>query len=164
MHGLARENLGSSKISPLKPDGENEVPGFQRTISLFSITVLILLSRSLSHLKILKSIEGIHRDAESSLTRRSWFIFVCDSERYWNESFPFRGSLLVKKKLVHDTEEEMKYVREGLNEIVQHSSLLMLSAQDIALALSGNCDLDVSEVFLTYSLSEYSNSKTSKSH
>jgi hypothetical protein len=68
----------------------------------------------------------------------------------------------VKKKLVHDTEEEMKYVREGLNEIVQPSSLLMLSAQDIALALSGNCDLDVSEVFLTYSLSEYS--KTSKSH
>ena len=56
-------------------------------------------------------------------------------------------SLLVKKKLVHDTEEEMKYLREGLNEIVQPSSLLMLSAEDIALALSGSCDLDVSEVF-----------------
>ncbi len=57
---------------------------------------------------------------------------------------------MVKKKLVHDTEDEMKYLREGLNEIVQPSSLLMLSAQDIALALSGNCDLDVSEVFPSY--------------
>ncbi len=49
----------------------------------------------------------------------------------------------------------MKYVREGLNEIVPPSTLLMLSAKDIALALSGNCELDVSEVFHSYIALEF---------
>ena len=54
--------------------------------------------------------------------------------------------LVVQKKLVKDSEEEMMLVRKGFEEIVLPDTLLLLTAQEICLALSGNQDIDIQEV------------------
>ena len=48
--------------------------------------------------------------------------------------------------MLKDSEEEIKYICEGLHEIVPPNMLLLLTGKDLSIALSGNRILETEEV------------------